>query len=185
MKPMQLVGGEPRWGTLATYYEPAPADASPLDRGSPGTKSPLTSSVAQFDRQRPGFGFVLREDSMSRSRLRRREDGTSPSMYPKEQYREPCDLPDCECVGAKRPLQEIEVVHAASSRSSAKPRSAAVAGTDGALMARLAGGALPNSTEWTTRHVPRNAVRGSANTGASYGIGAFGIVETPGLSWKS
>ena len=106
-------------------------------------------------------------------------------MYPKEQYREPCDLPDCECVGAKRPLQEIEVVHAASSRSSAKPRSAAVAGTDGALMARLAGGALPNSTEWTKRHVPRNAVRGSANTGASYGIGAFGIVETPGLSWKS
>jgi len=81
MKPMQLVGGEPRWGTLASYYEPAPADASPLDRGSPGTKSPLTSSVAQFDRQRPGFGFVLREDSMSRSRLRRREDGTSPSMY--------------------------------------------------------------------------------------------------------
>jgi len=76
MKPMQLVGGEPRWGTLATYYEPAPADASPLE--SPGTKSPLTSSVAQFDRQRPGFGFVLREDSMSRSRLRRREDGTSP-----------------------------------------------------------------------------------------------------------
>ena len=85
---MQLAGGEPRWGTLATYYEPAPADASPLE--SPGTKSPLTSSVAQFDRQRPGVGFVLREDSMSRLRLRRREDGTSPSMYPKEQYREPC-----------------------------------------------------------------------------------------------
>jgi hypothetical protein len=70
MKPMQLVGGEPRWGTLASYYEPAPADASPLDRGSPGTKSQLTSSVAQFDGQRPGVGFVLREDSMSRSRLR-------------------------------------------------------------------------------------------------------------------
>src|SRR6266849_9298870 len=38
MKPMQLVGGEPRWGTLATYYEPAPADASSLDRGNPGRR---------------------------------------------------------------------------------------------------------------------------------------------------
>jgi hypothetical protein len=38
MKPMQLLGGEPRWGTLATYYEPAPADASSLDRGNPGRR---------------------------------------------------------------------------------------------------------------------------------------------------
>jgi hypothetical protein len=86
---MQLVGGEPRWGTLAICYEPALADASPLDRGSPGTKSPLTTSVAQFDRQRPGVGFVLREDQC------RDRDCDIARMgfhlgYPQEQYREPC-----------------------------------------------------------------------------------------------
>src|SRR6266849_3514368 len=90
MKPMQLVGGEPRWGTLATYYEPAPADASSLDRGNPGRRvhSPrrwrnLTAnalaSVSFFGRTQ------CRDRDCDVAKM-----GLHLSMYPKEQYREPC-----------------------------------------------------------------------------------------------
>jgi hypothetical protein len=34
------------------------------------------------------------------------------------------------------------------------------------------------------RNRVENALLGSVDTNVSYGIGAFGIVETPDLSWK-